>query len=171
MRCLQYLFHHLHQEIHSRSSATYLCFSKTKPHPWWGWKLFGSPCTKYEVFWWLSAITYQANSVYILIQFPGAHSQQSFMYLHLDLQIMYRARIFQDSRAQLRVIVRGRAPESEKSLKELFKFHKSYKGIRYLSSTFVRSLRFETWNSLGEVHSIAKMRCSIVLDHGLVSNL
>jgi hypothetical protein len=57
---------------------------------------------------------------------------------------MYRARIFLDSRAQLRVIVRGRAPESEKSLKELFKFHKSYKGISYLPSIFVRSLRFET---------------------------
>jgi hypothetical protein len=45
---------------------------------------------------------------------------------------MYRARIFLDSRAQLRAIVRGRAPESEQSLKELLKFHKSYKGIRYL---------------------------------------
>jgi hypothetical protein len=84
---------------------------------------------------------------------------------------MYRARIFLDSRAQLRAIGRGRAPESEKSIKELLKFHKSYKGIRYLPSTFVRSLRFETWNSLGEMHSIAKTRCSIVLDHGLVSNL
>jgi hypothetical protein len=28
MRCLQYLFHHLHQEIHSRSSATYLVLAR-----------------------------------------------------------------------------------------------------------------------------------------------
>jgi hypothetical protein len=72
MRCLQYLLRHLHEEIHSSNSATSLVLARHKLTLDEGESYMVLLSQNIEVFWWLSAITYQANSVYILIQFPGA---------------------------------------------------------------------------------------------------